>query len=428
VRRHLLLAGLIYGLVLLGLLSRDGRLLVLALPLAIYWGAALLYGPAEPQFEITRALSEDRVRENESVTVDLTIVNPGSRLERVLVEDQVPQRLEVIDGEFSALAAIPPGGRLQLRYTVRARRGGFEFGEVRVTASDQLGLFRRQALFQAPARLWVLPETSRLRRVAIRPLRTRGTAGPVPARQGGSGVDFFGVREYQVGDPRRWINWRVSARHPRDLFTNEFEQERIADVGLILDARRRTNIRSRQDSLFEYAVRATASLAERFLSDGNRVGLLIYGRSLDWTFPGYGKIQRERVLRALARAQTGDSQVFDKLDYLPTRYFPAQSQIVLVSPLCLDDLPMLTRIRARGYQLLVVRPDPVGMELELLGRQPGVELAGRIVRVERELQRRKLQQAGIQVVDWPVDQPFDRVVHASLGRVRHWFRFVGWEA
>jgi uncharacterized protein (DUF58 family) len=240
------------------------------------------------------------------------------------------------------------------------------------------------------------------------------------------------VRDYQVGDPQRWINWRVSARHPRDLFSNEFEQERIADVGLILDARQRTNIRSAEDSLFEHGIRATASLAERFLSDGNRVGLLIYGRSLDWTFPGYGKIQRERVLRALARAQTGGSQVFDKLEYLPTRYFPAQSQLVLVSPLSLEDLPMLIRIRARGYQLLVVRPDPVDMEVKLLGHQPGVDLAARIVRVERELMRRKLQQAGIQLLDWPVDQPFDRVVHASLSRVTHGlpagFRSVGWES
>ncbi len=427
-RRHLLLGGLIYLLVLLGLLVRDGDLLVLALPLAVYWGAALLFGPQEPQLELTRTLSEDRVRENEPVIVDLAIKNLGSALERVLVEDQVPSLLEVIDGAASALAVLPPGGRLELQYTVRARRGGFEFGDVRVTASDQLGLFRRQATFQAPGRLWVLPETFRLRRVAIRPLRTRDTAGPIPARQGGSGVDFYGVREYQVGDPQRWINWRVSARHPRDLFSNEFQQERIADVGLILDARRRTNIRSGEDSLFEHAIRATASLAERFLSDGNRVGLLIYGRSLDWTFPGYGKIQRERVLRALARAQTGGSQVFDRLEYLPTRYFPAQSQLVLVSPLCRDDLPMLIRIRARGYQLLVVRPDPVDMELKLLGQRPGVELAARIVRVERELLRRKLQQAGIQVLDWPVDQPFDGVVHASLSRVTHWFRFVGWES
>jgi uncharacterized protein (DUF58 family) len=170
-----------------------------------------------------------------------------------------------------------------------------------------------------------------------------------------------------------------------------------------------------------------ASLAERFLSDGNRVGLLVYGRVLDWTFPGYGKVQRERILRALASAQPGDSQVFERFENLPTRFFPAQSQLVLVSPLCMDDLPMLIRLRARGYQLLVVRPDPVSMELALLGQQPGVDLAARIVRLERTLLQRKLQQAGIQVVDWRVDQPFDQVIHASLGRMPHWFRAVGVE-
>ena len=240
-------------------------------------------------------------------------------------------------------------------------------------------------------------------------------------------MEFFGVREYQLGDPRRWINWRVSARHPRALFTNEFEQERIADVGLILDARLRSDVRVRGDSLFEHAVRATASLAEAFLGDGNRVGLLVYGRFLNWTFPGYGKVQRERILQALARAQTGDSQIFDNLDYLPTRFFPAQSQLVLVSPLCRDDPPLLIRLRARGYQILVIRPDPVAFEVRALGPQPEVELAARIVGVERALLFRKLQQAGIQVVDWQVDQPFDRVVHASLGRVPHWFRAVGME-
>jgi MoxR-like ATPase len=33
------------------------------------------------------------------------------------------------------------------------------------------------------------------------------------------------MQEYQIGDPRNWINWRLSARHPRKLLTNEFETE-----------------------------------------------------------------------------------------------------------------------------------------------------------------------------------------------------------
>jgi uncharacterized protein (DUF58 family) len=427
VRRLFLLGALAYAFLLVGLITLNGAVLALVLPLAIYVGASQLYGPDQVRLEAERTLSTDRVASGMPVDVHLTVTNLGPALEEVLVKDRVPDRLEVIDGQPQVLASLPAGESLQLTYTVRAQRGGFTLSPVHVTARDHLGLFRQKAVLQAPARFSVLPQTLRLRRIAIRPRRTRTSAGPVPSRQGGAGVDFFGVREYQMGDPRRWINWRASARHPRSLFTNEFEQERIADVGLILDARRRSDVGFGDDSLFEHAVRATASLADRFLSDGNRVGLLVYGRSLDWTFPGYGKIQRERILRALARAQTGESQVFDKLDYLPTGWFPAQSQLVLVSPLNLDDLPMLIRLRARDYELLVIRPDPLSIELELLEPTPSVTLAARIVAVERTLLKRKLQQAGIQVVDWQVQQAFDQALHASLGRRPQWVRPVAVE-
>ena len=266
-----------------------------------------------------------------------------------------------------------------------------------------------------------------MRQVAIRPLRTRAYAGSVPARQGGAGIAFYGVREYQPGDPLRWVNWRMSARHRHQVFTNEFEQERVADVGLILDARRRSDVRGSDGMLFEHAVAATASLALAFLNDGNRVGLLVYGGLLNWTFPGYGKLQRKRILEALARAETGGSMVFESFDYLPTRFFPAKSQLVLVSPLCDSDPPMLVHLRARGYQLLVISPDPVSFEARMLGARPDVELAARIALLERALLLRKLRRAGIQVVDWQVDQPLDRVVHASLDRTPQWFRAVGVE-
>jgi uncharacterized protein (DUF58 family) len=435
-RRLLLLGGLAYALLLLGLATLDGRLLALALPLVVYLGATLVYGPQELLLSVTRTVSTDRVSPGMPVAVELSVVNAGRRLEEVLVEAPIPRGLELANGEPRVIAALPPGGTLALTYTVRGPRGKYDFPPVRVTASDHLGLFRRRKKLPARSQLIILPELPRLRRVTIRPLRTRAYAGPVPARQGGSGVEFFGVREYQPGDPRRWINWRASARHPRAIFTNEFEQERIADVGLILDARLRTNVQLGGQALFEHAVQATASLADAFLSDGNRVGLLIYGHFLDWTLPGYGKVQRERILRALAQAETGEGMIFESLDRLPTRLFPARSQVVLVSPLCNDDLPMLVRLRARGYQILVISPDPVAFEAQGLGVLEGkalrpdapataVDLATRIARLERVLLLRKLRQAGVQVVDWQVDKPFGQVAHAALSRAPRWFQAMG---
>jgi uncharacterized protein (DUF58 family) len=238
-------------------------------------------------------------------------------------------------------------------------------------------------------------------------------------------VEFFGLREYQPGDPPRWINWRASARHDETLYANEFQQERVADVALVLDGREKTNWFRDGRSLFEHSVLAAASLADAFLSQGNRVGLLHYGRYLDWTFPGYGKVQRERILRALAHVQTGGSPVFSGLEHIPVRFFPAHSQVVLVSPLHIDDLETLIHLRARGYQIMVISPDPVAFELAYLPIALSVELAARVVRMERILLLKKLQRAGIQVLDWNVAHPFDQVIKHRLGPPPPLFRAVG---
>jgi uncharacterized protein (DUF58 family) len=422
-RRLLLLSGVVYGLLFLGLVTLRGDLVALAIPVAVYLGAAFLYGPQKPQLRATRILSAGCVSPDESVVVRLSVVNEGSHLDEVFVQDVIPDQLEIVDGTVRALAALPPGGMIELEYTVRGRRGSFDFRDVQVTVSDVLGLFRRRVTIEAFGRLLFLPRVSRLRRVAICPRRTLAYAGSIPTRQGGSGVEFFGIREYQWGDPRRWINWRASARHVPTLFTNEFEQERIADVGLILDAREHTNVRVHQGVLFEHAVHAASSLADAFLNDGNRVGLLIYGWFRDWTVPGYGKTQREHILRALARARTGESMVFGDLDALPTRLFPARSQLVLVSPLCEDDLPMLVRLRARGYELLVISPDHVAFAADAPGSQRAVALAARIAKLERTLLLRRIRDAGIRIVDWQVTTPLDQAIRVSLGRVP--FRFHG---
>jgi len=433
--RLILLSCLVYGLLILGLLSIKGSLVALAIPLVIYLGAALVYGPGNLNLSATRTVNPTYVTQGTPVVVKLSIVNQGMQLEEVLIDDPIPPSLELVEGEPRMVAPLPPGGKLELSYTVRGRRGIITFLPVEAIASDPLGLFRRRVRLSAPAQLLIKPEVVKLKPVTIRPLRTHGFIGPLPARRGGNGVNFYGVRDYQFGDPQRRVNWKATARHDQGLYTNEFEQEQITDVGLILDARQQTDVLSRDSSLFEHSIRAAAALADVFLSGGHRVGLLIYGRGQEATFPGYGKRQRERILRSLAQARTGDNMALESLNYLPTRFFPARSQIVLVSPLSANDLPVLTSLRAHGYQVLVVSPDPVAYERGLVGQDlelvKELELAVRIARLERTLLLRKLQKVGIRVVDWPVDKPLNQVMHTALvgipGLMAQQFRILGIE-
>ncbi len=433
-KRFLLLGALIYILLLVGLAMMSRGLLALVLPLTFFLGAALLYGPEELQLKAIRTIDDNRVPQGANVLIRVLITNEGNGLEEVFVEDILPQSLELVNGEPQVLTSLPRGGTVQLEYSVRGNRGSFTFKNIRATASDFLGIHRRQTILPAPGQFVVLPKPLKLKRLDIRPLQTKGYAGPVPARRGGSGVEFFGVREYRLGDPRNWINWRLSARHLRGLLTNEFETEQIADIGLILDARKDSDVRLTDNSLFEYSVGATASLADVFLSGGNRVGLLIYGTKPTWTFPGYGKIQRKKIFDALVHGKAQESGMFANLDYLPTRRFPPRSQIVIITPLLNDDSPMLIRLRSHGYQILVISPDPVDFEFKQLRivsskfTLPDIELAARVARLERKVLLRKLRQAGVQIVDWKVDTPLVNSIHTALSRLSHNPRLIRMEA
>ena len=425
--RSLLLGFITYALLLVGIAAVRGEFITLALLLVVYLLAGYLFSPDKIKLEATRHLSVERAAPNAEITVTVTITNHGSHIDELLLDDHVPDDLKVRLGHSRHWIRLPKDSSYTFAYTVTGPRGGYGFETVRAKINDHFRMTSRQVQLETKGQLFIFPPVMRLRHVAIHPRRTRVYAGTIPARAGGTGTEFFGVREYHPGDSPRAINWRASAHHIQTdvLYSNEFQQERVADVGIILDGRLRTNEFAHGHSLFEYSVQAAAALTDALLAQGNRVGLLVYAAFLRWTIPGYGKIQREKILHSLARARPGGSEVFSDLEHLPTRLFPSRSQIILVSPLLEDDLKPLVQLRAQGYQVLVISPNPVKFELSYLSKNKNVELAGRVIQMERAMLLQRVQRAGIQVLDWDVAEPFDLVVKRMLSRPPAWLRAVG---
>ncbi len=425
--RAYILGPIIFFLLFAALATLHGGLIALSLPLLVYGVMSIWRAPERVQLKVERELSSERVPPQMPVKVKVEITNLQGDLDELEIEDVIASDLTVVEGSSRHLVSMRAGAHVQFEYTVRGPRGAFAFDHLHVEASDHQGLRRLAVDVPTSGQLLVLPMLSRIKYVPIRPRRTRVYAGSIPARVGGPGVEFFGVRAYEAGDSPRRINWLISARHERDLYSNEFQQERVADVAVVLDGRERSNSFPGGNSLFEHSVLAAGALANALLNQGNHVGLLVYSQYVQWTMPGYGRIQRERILHALSRATIGSSQVFEGLQYLPTRLFPPESQIVLVSPLVEDDYPTLVQLRARGYQVIVVSPDPVAFEQSLLlARRTGtlkqdVELAARILQMERQWMLHWVRRAGIQVVEWNVAQPFDQVSRRAFGRA---FRFA----
>jgi uncharacterized protein (DUF58 family) len=404
-----LISALTYSLILFGLATLRREYLALALPMAAFLFAGLLYNPTKMKLDVQRSMNSRRVQIGMPISVTLTVTNQGAPIELVWLVDTLPANVTKLEGPNRLLTPLGSGESASITYQIDAPRGAYHFPDVDVTISDLLGIIHRQKNYETEDNFAVMPSVRDLPRIPIHPRQTRAQPGVIPARVGGPGISFFGVREYQPGDPLRWVNWRASARHDQSLFTNEFEQERAANVSIVLDARQQSNLIIGKDSLFEYAVLAAASLAQVFLNDGNRVGLVHYGGYISWTFPGYGKVQRERILRALAHARVGESMV-EHLEYMPTRFFAPGSQIVLISPLLKGDVDSIVRMRALGFAVLLISPDPISFELQAMQTIPAVKTAARIARMERKVLLGKLQHAGIRTMNWDVSIPFEQAI------------------
>lgn len=411
-----LVAGLSLVLFLMGFFLKNGDILALALPYFLFALLSFWRPQPETRWKLEGTIEPAHTQVGQSGEVILSLTNEGMALENVSVTDEIPQGVKV-EGNPSHHGGFGAGQTQTISYKVAGVRGRYEFPGLWVRVSDLMGLNWKEEFLPRPRTLTVLPKGERVGRVKIFPRRTRVYTGVIRSRESGPGVEFFGTRAYIPGDPLRHLNWKAGARWDL-LITNLFEQERAADVGIILDARKRTEVRANGESLFEQSVRAALSLADFFLDEGNRVGLLIYGRYLEWTFPGYGKRQSAKILAALTKAELGDHPVFQEFKRLPTRLFPPQSQLVFISPLLGEDVHPLRYLRAMGYRVLVLSPDPIAFEKSLLPWDEYTAVAECMALFERKATLARLLRAGVRVVDWNAAEPLRLACEKSFQGLR----------
>ena len=400
-------------LVLSGFLLSNGSLLSIALPFFAF--ALVPFVVRFPEARAVAAVEVGRVvvhaGDHSEVTVSVT--NTGPTFPLVLISICMPEGIRV-EGETQLAAQLETRAVNSVSCRFTASRGKYDLRAVRLETYDALGFQKRKTLLSIHASIFVMPQVEHLERVEIFPSRTRALPGSIRSRSTGSGVEFFGTREYSPGDPLRQLNWRAGERWDQ-LVTNVFNEERAADVGIVLDARRACEVMIRGESLFENSVRAAASLADYFLRRGNRVGLLNYGSFVDWIFPGYGKVQRLKILSALCRAQPGEHAAFREFRYLPIRLFPPRAQLVFISPLLPEDVSTFRYLRALEFELLVVSPDPLSFEAQNENMDECSGLAQRILRAQRAALLTRLRRSGARVIEWDTSIPLGVTMH-RLGR------------
>lgn len=391
----------------------------MAIPFLVYLIIGVIQAPSDITLHANRTIDKPSVIAHETVETRIVIKNQGNALVNLSLNDTLYPSMTILEGQEQQRLSLSAGETIELNYKFEAARGVYSWNTIHANAGDPFGLFDLECDIPAFGEILVRPAPMQIRPITLKPRFTLHASGPISARLAGSGTDFWGIREYRAGDSLRRLNWRLAARHPRKLFTNEYEREEIGDFGLILDARKLTNANVMEEALFEYSVCAAASLSENFLKNGNRVSLLVFGESITSVFPGYGKNQLNLLLRNLARARLGENLPFRYLEYFPTRLFPTRSQIVIFSTVDSRDLETYARLRAFGYDVLLISPDPVDYAARMLPKTEITTLATRAARVERVIQLKRLLKLGVYVIDWQVNQPLETIVHKAARHLMH---------
>ncbi len=406
---------LIYFLLLAAISVKQGSLVLLSIPLVLLAGSTKLFSVKSPNLSVSREQDVYRAFSGESINIRMKIQNNGASINELKIRDIIPRGLEKTEGFTSVLTPIASGSSIVLNYDLKGCCGTFELPGIEITQRDFLGLTTQSRVIEVPAKIFILPKATSKKGLILRPHRTRPQSGLNLSQQGGEGIELFGVREYRPGDPLRYINGRASARHPKSLFIQEFEREKVATVFLVLDTQGQTLSGSTGDNLLSHTLNSTALLSEALLNSGNRVGLYIFGNYNNWVFPGSGKVQKERILRALALKAESHSTWNSKLADLPTRLLTPRSLLIMISPLLGSEPWMLQALKGRRYQVLVVSPDEIDFEEKKGGESRATHLALRLAGLERSIMTRELNESSIPVLNWQIDTPFEFIIRKFLG-------------
>lgn len=280
----------------------------------------------------------------------------------------------------------------------------------------------------------------RVRRIELqaRRLTTATFAGQYRSGFRGQGLDFDEFREYTPGDEPRFIDWKVTARTGTP-YVRTFREEREQALLLAVDTSASMFYAGggSRDTKLEYAAGIAAVLAYSAVLNGDKVGLLLYGRHPHFYLPPTkGMTQCRRIVREILSApDTGADETTESVAAEIVRTQRKSALVFLISDFWGDpDKKAIGKLNFR-HELVPIRiADPTELSLPAAGavrfRDPesgelfeadlsAPELRAahsRAVQIHRTEWQRIFAQLGIDALDLTTNQDFIPALRTLFNR------------
>jgi uncharacterized protein (DUF58 family) len=270
----------------------------------------------------------------------------------------------------------------------------------------------------------------KVRRIEIKTRRmvTDALAGEYHSIFKGRGMEFAEVREYQVGDDIRTIDWNVTSRSGT-LHVKKFTEERELTVLLVLDVSGSSDFGTRTRFKREIAAEIGALLAFSAIRNNDRVGAIVFTDDVEMYIPPRkGRAHVLRVIRDLLyfEPQGRGTNLAHACEYL-NRITRKRAVVFVLSDFMDSGFDKPMRVAAKKHDLIsVFISDPRERELPSIGlvELQDAETGRRIlldtsdrramaayherVDARRRAQLDALTGMGIDLIDIRTDVPYDK--------------------
>lgn len=219
----------------------------------------------------------------------------------------------------------------------------------------------------------VLPKEiiKKIRRIQIYTNRTVNDilAGQYRSVFKGRGMEFAEVREYQIGDDVRFIDWNVTARMGRP-YVKQFSEEREMTVMLLVDASGSGRFGSVKQTKNDIAAEIAALIAFSAIRNNDKVGLIIFTDRVEkFIAPKKGRSHVLRVIREILyfQPQGKNTDITSAIEYL-MRVTSRRTVAFLISDFIASDYERKLRAANYRHDMIALRiADPREVKLPRVG-------------------------------------------------------------
>ncbi|MGB1585892.1 MAG: DUF58 domain-containing protein [Thermoplasmatota archaeon] len=276
--------------------------------------------------------------------------------------------------------------------------GRRKIGPLQAIHDDVLGTSTTRRILDAGADVRVVPAHPTFRDGLLRNRQIRATLGAYEVQQPGTGMDFFGLREYQPGDRPRDINWKATARGGA-VIVNQFQRESTNTPWIFIDGAITTLLGKASNSPYARGARLGLAVAATHIALRDEVHVVLVDDPPIVPM-ATGARRLPALIDAVAQHEPQRTISLEQIirDHIPE--LPRHAPVMVITPDPSTLVAVAGLLMVQGSPLTVVSPvpdwpDPSQQQRDWLRRQEaGIE---------------RLRGAGVQAIALPADTDLTQV-------------------